>query len=306
MNLGRYQLAIDVSDNVLSQDDIIDETDEELQRLINEWEFIWLFEEDHTIKIDKIRNIISQIQELLRDAKSASMVAGMVAPWKPSLNVKSGKSSREIQFSIPGDTLSEYYNSPSGKFRFPWIEEALEFLGNRRAVSHDEFKSLTSREKRIVAHVPQVNDVRVVKEVSAIIQDSVREGDDFRRFQKKVTDNIKAKKNELRTIFRTSVHQSFVEGQEEVMGKAVVSNAFPYIMLSTSRDNRVRDHHAAVHGFVVARSDPAYKVFRVLLQDWNCRCSPIPISRSRAELIGIKTYADIPREVIERYGARAA
>ena len=91
------------------------------------------------------------------------------------------------------------------------------------------------------------------------------------------------------------------------MKSELVSELFPAVMLSATPDNRVRDTHWDLDGFVCLKSDPAYKVLLRVIKDWNCRCSLIPMTLEDAkdQPGGLRTIGDLRAfypKVMAEYG----
>ena len=154
--------------------------------------------------------------------------------------------------------------------------------------------------------MPEVDDLKTVRDIQAITRDHVARGIPFHQFVQVVKDQVDLRRHQQETIYRTNVHQSYIDGQQQTLEKPVVSRAFPFVLYVTSKDGRVRLEHQQLEGLVVSRDGAEYKLMRAALADWNCRCSLIPMSRKKAEKRGVSTMSDIPFNVRQKYGFAAA
>lgn len=192
------------------------------------------------------------------------------------------------------------------KWRFPWIQTAIDFLSAKSVIPASAFAGLSLDEQQAAFTAPGIEDPSELRKLRDEIAGGVKEGESYANFQKRVGDGLALTRAQTETVFRTNIHQGYVGGFEQGTEAPAVVDAFPAVMLSATRDGRVRETHWELDGFCCLKTDPAYQVLLRALKDWNCRCNPIPMSLKQAEAVGLKTFKDLPEEVVKKYGAGLA
>jgi len=193
---------------------------------------------------------------------------------------------------------------------FPWMDAAIDFLTTKRIVPASEFSSLSMDQQQAAFTAPGMEDRDELKKLRDAIakgQDQEDGGESFASFRARIKDQVALSRAQTETVFRTNVKQGLVDGFEKSMKSELVSELFPAVLFSATPDNRVRETHWDLDGFVCLKSDPAYKVLLRAIKDWNCRCSLIPLSLEDAEAEpgGIRTIGDLRAfhpKVIAKYG----
>lgn len=233
--------------------------------------------------------IMAAIQELQVQAALVNKVVGMMAPWLPELQKNpQGKQGKPIDLAL--------FTLP--KFKFPSLTAAFDFLRKKRLVRWDELDRIAKAERSKIIAVEGVNSVKKLNQLRAAIVESARQGESPHNFRKRLKPVIELGKREAETILRTQTKQAYVAGLEKVLDDPDVKDEFGYVEYVATLDPRTRPAHLSMDGFVCARNDPAYRVLRFLLDEYNCRCSIIPLTKKQAERKGIKTYKDIPTSVL--------
>lgn len=188
-------------------------------------------------------------------------------------------------------------------YRFPWMDRAVEFLEAKKVIKASDFAKLSRDAKQEVFTVPGVDSKKVLKEIKQGIADSLEKGESLATYRKKIGDTLDLSKAQTETLFRTETKRSYVEGQETAVKNPVVRDEFPAVLYSATPDTRVRDEHWELDGFVCLTTDRAYAVLRRALRDYNCRCVLTLISADDVDRYGgLKTYADLPLDVVAKYG----
>jgi hypothetical protein len=191
--------------------------------------------------------------------------------------------------------------SDESKARYPWIDKAVQFLESKRVVTGSQFKQLQQADKRAVFTAPGIESTATLKAIQQKLAKSVQAGDDLRAFRKSIEAEVALSRAQTETLYRTETKRGFVAGLDTSLASPIVRSEYPAVLFSSTPDTRVRDEHWEIDGFVCLRTDPAYKYLIAALDDWNCRCALIPISYEEAERRGIKTYKDLPADVIAKY-----
>jgi len=234
----------------------------------------------------ELRDVFSEMELIRIQLRVAGHVLGLLSPWK--------------QPAIPRRLALA--NTIFG-FRFPWLERAWEFLVGKKIVKASEFGKLGRDMKQEVFTAPGIDDVKVLKEIQKSIADSIEEGESLANYKKRIGNSLDLSKAQTATLYRTETKRAYVAGQESAVKNPVVRAEFPAVVYSATPDPRVRDEHWELDGFCCLTSDRAYTVLKRALKDWNCRCQIIPISSDDADRYGgLKTYADLPADVVRKYG----
>lgn len=258
---------------------------------------------------ERLRAILDVIEELNADARAAASVLGLVSIWRPSVKrTPSGAKARPKALSLAIRGTGQPV--PGDKYRFPWIEKAYEFVRDQGVLDDAELLAIAKRQRDAVfseyAADPGIDAGSVVRAIRGAIANSLREGDDFDTFREKAAGEIAGHRAAVERLYRTEVKAGYVRGKQEVLSRPEVGEAFPYDMLASTNDTRVRDEHWAVNGYVVRRGTPEHSILMALVEDYNCRCDMIPLSEETARQRGIKRLGDIPRAVARKYAGRTA
>lgn len=233
-----------------------------------------------------LQSIFEEMEYIRAQLKVAGEVLGMLSPWKRS--------------AIPRRLAMA--NTIFG-FRFTWLDAAWKFLTQKKLVKASDFAKLGRDAKQAVFTAPGIDDKSVLQEIQRSIADSLEQGKSLQEYQKLVKGKLDLSKAQTETLFRTETKRAYVAGQESAVKNPIVKAEFPAVVYSATPDTRVRDEHWELDGFCCLTSDRAYTVLKRALKDWNCRCDLIPISSDDADRYGgLKTYADLPLDVVRKYG----
>lgn len=245
-----------------------------------------------------LRAIRYQILSLNSDLRTAGRLLGMLSPWQP--RVSTWAEPHEKPEPLPPEqpvTLAEK------RWRFPWIQDALDFLIGKRVTTASEFAKLAADDKRTVFSAPGIDDVKTLRKLQRDIGDSLEKGESLATFRKKIAGETALTRAQTETMYRTETKRGYIAGFDKALKSPLVAEEFPAVLYSATPDQRVRDEHWDLDGFVVLRKDrPAYKVFRNAANDYSCRCSLTPLSLDEAESRGISSYYDLPSSARRKYG----
>lgn len=156
---------------------------------------------------------------------------------------------------------------------FPWMDAAIDFLTKKKVVPASEFSSLSMDQQQAAFTAPGMEDkdeLRKLRDEIAKGQNQEQGGESFADFRKRIADQVSLTRAQTETVFRTNVKQGLVDGFEKSMKSELVSELFPAVLFSATPDNRVRETHWELDGFVCLKTDPAYKVLLRAIKDWNC------------------------------------
>lgn len=242
--------------------------------------------------LDGIRG---QIVSLEADMRTAGRLLGMLSPWQPRVNTYADGAANE---STTPMTLAD----KAARYRFPWIEDALDFLTGKEVVTAEQFATMADEDRRHVFHAPGIDTAKQLKGLQTSLAKSLELGEDLRAFRKRIEAETALTRSQTETLYRTETKRGYVAGFDKAMKSPVVNVEFPAVLFSATPDQRVRDEHWDLDGTVCLRSDPAYKLMLKAASDYNCRCAMIPLSLEEAESRGIKTLSDLSGEVRAKYG----
>lgn len=234
----------------------------------------------------ELQSIFDEMELIRAQLRVAGEVLGLLSPWKRP--------------AIPRRLAMA--NTILG-FRFTWLESAWKFLASKKLVKASEFSKLERDAKQAVFTAPGIESKKVLGEIQKSIAESLESGESLAEYRKKIGNSLDLSKAQTETLFRTETKRAYVAGQESAVKNPIVRAEFPAVVYSATPDTRVRDEHWELDGFCCLTSDKAYTVLRRALKDWNCRCTLIPISSDDADRYGgLKTYADLPLDVVRKYG----
>lgn len=133
---------------------------------------------------------------------------------------------------------------------------------------------------------------RVLREAA----ESVAAGEGRDAWRERLGAVVQTTDAQAEAVGRTLAHQSMRRGLDEVLANPSVGDRFPFLLWLATRDTRVRPSHEALDGKVAYRTSPLADTMRQRHDDWNCRCTLVPLSRKDAERRGIDDDTGDPGE----------
>lgn len=167
----------------------------------------------------------------------------------------------------------------------------------REAITEDQARKLVGDTYENVFYASNVQRISLVRSLQKSLANAIEEGLSFQDWKEsdpvKTIRNISDARKEtiFRTNFNTAYHDGIIEETKAVGG---------YLRYSAVLDDRVRPSHAALHDITLPASDSFWKRYRAPL-GFNCRCTTIPVSKSRAERDDLKTDRSNVNRAIRRY-----
>ena len=157
--------------------------------------------------------------------------------------------------------------------------------------------------------VAKMVDVDLATTVQRSIIDAMQEGKGYKAWAKDI-DKVLAKsgwydgqinvdaqgnakkvvtggQHRLETIYRTNVAAAYEAGRQQVIFNDRDDDPFGYLMYSAIMDNRTRPTHKALHGKVMAKSDPAWSSISPP-NGYNCRCTIVELTQGQIDRYGYK------------------
>lgn len=242
-----------------------------------------------------INAIRVQILTLNADLRTAGRLLGMLSPWQPRVNTWADP-------HVDPTKLPTAITLASKRWRFPWIQDAIDFLVGKRVVTASEFSKMVVADRRHVFSAPAIDDTNVLRNLQKKLGKALEEGASLATFRKQIAGETALTRSQTETLYRTETKRGYVAGFDKAMRAPLVAEEFPAVLYSATPDQRVRDEHWDLDGYVILKRDTkAYKVFRNAADDYNCRCSLTPLSLDEAEERGISTYSDLPIDPRTKY-----
>ena len=168
-------------------------------------------------------------------------------------------------------------------FNYPFLEDGLQFLRDKEAVSGKEFASLSQLQKLRVVGSSTIASAGQASQLRAFLAEAHKEGEDERQFRERIKDQVDLLRSDANRILRTSSKQAYIEGMTKTLEKPHIDAAFGYVLYVATHDGRTRPEHAALDGKIAKVGTKEYDHFKDELAFWNCRCSLIPLTAKQAK-----------------------
>ena len=170
---------------------------------------------------------------------------------------------------------------------WPQIEASVDWLVNQQILTPAQLKRLeslaTQQAMGAAGDFTRSLDERLARELG----ESLAAGEGSVAWQERLSKVVDVTAAEAETIGRTYTHRAYHEGIDEVLSDPIVGDEFPYLLYETTGDSRTRETHRAMSGKVAYKDSPLAGEMRALVNEYNCRCTLIPISRDEALARGI-------------------
>jgi SPP1 gp7 family putative phage head morphogenesis protein len=159
---------------------------------------------------------------------------------------------------------------------------AIEYLRNLTPVTREVFDGLQQHYRNDAFTISGISDQRLIAKIRDALEKTLTKGGTAADFHKAVNELTteagiqKLAAFELDTVFQTNTGKAYSAGRLEQMKEPSLMEALPYWQYWTVGDLCVRPAHAALDGFCARAIDPVWlKIYPP--NDYNCRCSVIPV-----------------------------
>lgn len=205
----------------------------------------------------------------------------MLSPW-------SSKATSAVRKADKPQPLDPPVQLAVRGVRWPTIRKAVDWLTEQDIVTEQNAQRIVNR-SRGEADVIGAEAAKLLnKRIRDALVESARVGESGEDWKKRAAGIVDMQRGLDETIHRTFTHRAYHAGQRQVIDEhPEVAAQFPYLLYQATHDTRVRDEHAALDGKVAHVDSPLAKRFRAAIDDWNCRCSLVPMTRSDALQQGI-------------------
>ncbi len=243
-------------------------------------------------------DILKRIGDAIGSIWLSAAAMGMIAPWSPkAYRIPDGNSGdvarpEKIAMAVGFGGFNGESEKPVRIARFaidyfPIANDALNWLAGQQI--------LTPALKAKILAQAFANGVRskilmgdaLFEFMHQQLEESTSAGESAKEWKTRAEKVPGLAEYQVETIGRTFGHRGFHDGLTTILNDPVVQEEFPYLQYVATKDPRTRESHAALDGKVAHKDSPLASEFNTRIQEWNCRCSLIPLSREDAAAEGI-------------------
>ena len=246
--------------------------------------------------INRARAAVARYEPLFASAMKDSLLVG----WLESARDTAAKAQRVVPPPTdqpepfieppPPERITTFRpEDPEPVIRYPQIEQAVRYLGEKRALTQADFDALDQDARRTAFTVARVQSADAVAKIQAAVIRDVQDGGTLTEFRENVAEAVNGALSapQVETIYRTQVLQAVGAGKREILRDPIINDAFPYVLWTSTHDSRTRPDHLAMekhgqNGTAVYRlDDPIWQTCWPPCA-WQCRCHAIALSLSDA------------------------
>lgn len=232
-------------------------------------------------------SVADELISLFADNFVASWMTGWVAPFKPSVIPTPPGRAREKPAAIkPARERSEFEVNLSADFFNGILDGVGKYLRSLTMLSTNQIDFMRAAGANIGRKVVQDSITKLFASLARFTADSIAEGRSTDDFRKKASELASIEGHKAETLYRTFSRRAYNTGLRDVLDSPA-GDPFVYRQYLATMDNRVRDTHADMNDRVYHRDSRTAQIARELLDEWNCRCTEVPITKDQAESLGI-------------------
>lgn len=239
---------------------------------------------DAAIEWHVVETYLQQYDFLRADLIAAERVLGMASPMLSDIQ----DNPRSVELGIA--SLVRGFFERGDKPRFPRIKRAVDWLLGRGVANEETLEKIPGEAKRLAKEADSPFRGEAIRRE---IEESLRQGEDRKAFQRRMRKNLRLKKGEEGTLLRTQAKRSYLKGQRATMMRPENRLRWPYVIAVSQDDDRVRPHHRAIDFKYSKRAvqigSPEHDRMTEIHSEWNCRCSQIPVTPAQAAKLGLQT-----------------
>ncbi len=265
----------------LFADSILSRIRSELRPLYDELQIAM---EERPVSQVRVKKVLLKFREVYATAGIAGRVAGMLTPWAPSLNSKVPPSKRPKPVDQQAKQLAIW----------PVFEQAMGWLTQTIQLDPNKLAGIITRERLQSYLYGAEIDGRTLDSLNRQLYESIEAGEGRDEWRDRVKGILDARAGFDETIARTSTHRSYLAGQREILAEPVIVDMFPYRRYFATMDNRSRPTHRAMHEKVYHKDSDLAREAASILDEYNCRCSEVPLTEKQALGIGISDGGEPP------------
>lgn len=177
---------------------------------------------------------------------------------------------------------------------WPTLESAFQWLGERVLgifVSADRLTN-QAHEQSVLFGIDA--DQATIEKIGRELEESIQAGEGRDQWRERVKVITELRRGQDETIARTAHHRAYIAGQRESLEIPEIADVFPYRRYFATMDNRSRETHRAMHEKVYHKDSELARIAEGLLQEYNCRCSEVPMTEREAMRIGVSSGGENP------------
>jgi len=177
---------------------------------------------------------------------------------------------------------------PSIEKGWAWLEEnGVIPLGRRQEMVDDAASQAEEAWKPAVTAFD--------KAVSREAVESIKRGESGDQWHERVQTLGDIERHIGETVHRTLGRRAYYAGQTEALTEfPEVASRFPYMQYLATKDTRVRPAHKAMDEKVARIGSPLHDAMVKLIDEFNCRCSMVPLTAKQAQGKGIDDDSGAP------------
>jgi len=187
-----------------------------------------------------------------------------------------------LGYTFKKDFVQKQFDEPFFKLDFDQIgfDEAVRLLKNKRIVSPESWKQLMAQFSNISWSIQKIERMGALVALRKSLLTAIDEGQSLQDWKDGIDEVFQEygvtplSPHHIETVFRTNLSSVYSQAGYDMMTDDPNTIAIEYIAIM---DDRVRDEHAALNGFIALKSDPIWDKIRPP-NGYNCRCDIIPLS----------------------------
>lgn len=297
LELGRAVRALNPLESLQSLADTIEEQIRKLGPLLG----ADLFSDVLPSHAGGTLDVLSRAKPIPTPSEPPSAVGAAIAPQ--TILEAAKLAVPEPPSAIPvGPELAEILFPPGQvhepEVHLPAVEAAVEALNQSPVAMGSNYLETAQKVREGSFAITGELTEKAVEDVRNVLSKTIQEGKPQADFIETVAKRLEVEGSPLspahiENVFRTNTMSAYSKAQAEAVKNPMVSDAFPYVMYSATRDARVREEHWALESLglggtnIYRYDDPTFQKFRPPWS-YNCRCRWTPQTVEQAAKKGVK------------------
>lgn len=161
------------------------------------------------------------------------------------------------------------------------FDEAIRAFLARRIITPEQFRELSDLARTRAFTATQLASMNLIERAQRMLRQTLEQGGTLREFATAMSAgeiDMGVQPSSpwyLETVYRTNVQAAYGAGRYRQITSTDVRSVFPFVEYRTTRDNRVRQSHAALDLAVFSQDDPNWPQYAPP-NGFNCRCVVVP------------------------------
>ncbi|MBX9770808.1 MAG: phage head morphogenesis protein [Candidatus Obscuribacterales bacterium] len=169
------------------------------------------------------------------------------------------------------------YIDPIKPKNFSWqnVEDALAYLKKYKIdAPTDEFLSESAK-------LAKEMGTEIEDQIKAKLEESIAQGLTREQWEERIQEIVGYSDFEMEVLERTFTKRAYTQAQDMLLKE--MPDAFPYVKYVATQDDRTRSEHSSWDGKIIKVGSDEYEQALELVQEYNCRCSLIPLNEEDAK-----------------------